>query len=155
MDRTFELNEETKEDGRSLNEDINQIKDDVAYLRDLFVRRLNDDKQKGALIKNLLDCSEYVFIEPFLHDLILLLDRLEKADDEFSISVRDELYDIVNRRGVTKIEIMPEFNPAYYRAVKVVENRMIDKPHVVDVIRNGYMFSGKVIRPAEVVVERP
>ena len=154
MDPRYESNDVETED-KALGDDICQIKEDVAYLRDLFVRRLNDDKQKGVLINALKECSEYAFIEPFLHDLILLLDRLEKADDEFSISVRDELYDIINRRGVSRIEITSEFDPAYYKAVKVVENPMADKPKVVGVIRNGYIFSGKVIRPAEVVVEKP
>lgn len=140
---------------QKMMEPLSQVREDVSYLRDLFVRRLNDDKQKNAIIQKLEEGATYAFIEPFLHDIILLLDRLEKSDDDFVASVREELYGIVNRRGVKKIEVTREFNPALYKAVKVSEDPAVDTLCVVGVIRNGYTFSGKVLRPAEVAVMKP
>lgn len=75
-------------------ESLRELREEVAALRDLFIRRLMEDKQKTELIKSLEDGARFAFIEPFLYELILLLDRLDRAEDEFSKSVRDELFDI-------------------------------------------------------------
>lgn len=145
----------TNGDNQKLIEELSSVREDISYLRDLFVRRLNDDKQKNAVIQKLTEGATYAFIEPFLYDIILLLDRLEKSDDDFVVSVREELYGILNRRGVERIKVAQEFNPSLYKAVKVNEDSTANSLYVSGVIRNGYVFSGKVIRPAEVAVVKP
>lgn len=142
-------------DNQKLLEELSAAREDISYLRDLFVRRLNDDKQKNAVIQKLAEGATYAFIEPFLYDIILLLDRLEKSNDDFVASVNEELYGILNRRGVEKIKVTREFNPALYKAVKVSEDPAADMLYVTGIIRNGYTFSGKVVRPAEVAVIKP
>ena len=136
-------------------EDIQQMKEDIAYLKDLFIRRLSDDKQKNAVIQRLSELVSFTFIEPFLHDIILLLDRLEKSNDDFVMSVAEELYDIIKRRGVEQIEVKSCFNPSLYKAVKVIDDPNASDIYVSGIVRNGYLFSGKVLRPAEVIVGRP
>ena len=155
-EKTLEVNNtvENDENERILSE-IFQLKEDVSYLRDLFVRRLNDDKQKNTMIQKLSDGATFAFVEPFLHDVILLLDRLEKSKDDFALSVYEELYGIINRRGVEKIEVKNEFNPVLYKAVRVNEDSEANVISVSGIIRNGYLFSGRVIRPAEVIVTKP
>lgn len=148
-------NDNTQDDIKAIFDDINQVKEDVSYLRDLFVRRLNEDKQKNSLIQKIEEGATYTFIEPFLHDIILLLDRLEKANDDFSVSVKEELYEIVNRRGVERIRVTQEFNPALYKAVKTRESAEADRMHVAGIIRHGYTLGDKVIRPAEVLIVKP
>ena len=143
------------DENKKLLEEIYQAREDISYLRDLFVRRLNDDKQKNAVIKKLTEGAEFAFIEPFLHDIILLLDRLEKSDDDYILSIKEELYDIVQRRGVKKIIVSSEFDSSLNKAVRVCESSETTVLRVISVIRNGYTFSGKVIRPAEVVLEKP
>jgi len=146
---------DAKGDNQRLLEELSAAREDISYLRDLFVRRLNDDKQKNAVIQKLAEGATYAFIEPFLYDIILLLDRLEKSNDDFVASVNEELYGILNRRGVEKIKVTREFNPALYKAVKVSEDSAADMLYVTGIIRNGYTFSGKVVRPAEVAVIKP
>ena len=136
-------------------ESLRELRDEVAALRDLFTRRLMEDKQKTELIKSLGDGAKYAFIEPFLYELILLLDRLDRAEDDFSKSVRDELFDILQRRGLERIEVKREFDPRLYKAVRVTESAEVSVLTVTGVVRRGYLFSGKVIRPAEVIVARP
>lgn len=144
---------ECKFDGAALAE----LKQQVAGLQDLFVRRLYDDKQKAALISSLEEKASYAYIEPFLSDIILVLDRLEKAspeNQEFALSVAEELYEILNRRGVERIKVTQKFDPAQNKAVRVEADDTADVPKVTRIVRNGYTFGGKVIRPAEVVVAR-
>ncbi|MBQ2695097.1 nucleotide exchange factor GrpE [Candidatus Saccharibacteria bacterium] len=134
---------------------IKELQEQISGLQDLFVRRLMDDKQKAGLIQTLQDGANFAFIEPFLSDIILLLDRLEKAEDDFSQSIKDELVDILERRGVKQIEVTDTFNPALNKAVKVIEAPDIDLIYVKRIIRNGYTFLGKVIRATEVEVAKP
>lgn len=121
----------------------------------MFARRLYEDRQKNEMMKTLNAGATYAFIEPFLNDLILLLDRMEKTNDEFSISVYDELYDILNRRGVSRIKVTTAFDPAINKAVRVYESTEVETLTNKQIVRNGYTLSGKVIRPAEVIVEKP
>lgn len=150
-----ELVEENSNSYQSLISGLAQVQEELEYLRDLFVRRLNDDKQKKEVIQKLTEGATYAFIEPFLYDIILLLDRLEKNDDDFVVSVREELFEIVNRRGVELIRTTGIFDPKIHKAIKVEVNPEIDATYVLDVVRNGYSFSGKVIRPSEVIVIKP
>lgn len=133
---------------------IENLQVEMADLRDLFVRRLFEDRQKAELIRDLGNKADYAFIEPFLYDLILLLDRIEKVDDEFVRSVRDELYDIVHRRGVERIRVTQQFDPNLNRVVKVIDGEPGTNTVVVGVVRNGYTFANRVVRPAEVLVAR-
>lgn len=134
---------------------LEALEEKILGLQDLFVRRLNEDKQKASLIKTLEDGASFAFIEPFISDIILLLDRLDKSDDDFVQSVKEELLGIIERRGVKKIEVTGKFDPAVNKAIKVIADPEVREMSITGIIRNGYIFSGKVIRPAEVIVARP
>ena len=67
-----------------VNEKLSEISDEIRTLQDLFSRRLMEDKQKKQLIQVLTDEAEYAFMKPFLYEIILLLDRLEQVEDDFS-----------------------------------------------------------------------
>ena len=134
---------------------LRALTQEVEGLKDLFVRRLMDDKQKSELIHTLSEEARFAFVEPFLAELILLLDRLERTEDETAASAGEELYSILNRRGIARIEVKNEFDPALYKAVRVKEDPSVSGLRVTHVIRNGYTMAGRVIRPAEVAVARP
>ena len=142
---------------RSDDTNFNAVMEEISSLKDLFSRRLMEDKQKNDLIEYLKERSEFAFVEPFLSDLILLLDRMEKTDDEFVKTLYEELLDILGRRGVKQIEVGKEFDPRYHNAVQVeeVNDDSITKMEIKRIVRNGYILSNKVIRYAEVVVVKP
>lgn len=146
--------EQDNETSKVLQE-LGEIKKELGFLKDLFVRRLNDDKQKSQMINTLDEGARFAFIEPFLTDFILVLDRLEKNDDDFAQSVYEEIYDILQRRGVERIKVTKEFNPALCKAIKRNENPDIASVVITGVVRNGYTLSGRVIRAAEVIVDIP
>ena len=134
---------------------LRELRDEIGALRDLFSRRLMNDKQKNELIQTVTDGANYAFIEPFLYDIILLLDRIERSEDETVRSIRDELLEILERRGVEVIKVASEFDPKLYKAVRATESEEITSLRVTHIVRQGYTLSGRVIRPAEVVVARP
>jgi molecular chaperone GrpE len=133
-------------------EEIEGLIKEVVDLKDLFLRRLLEDKQKTELIRILTETASYAVIEPFLSDIILLLDRLEKADGDFALSVYEELSDILRRRSVERIDVGHDFDPSLHRAVRAEPTANGDGVRVLRVVRNGYRCAGKVIRSAEVVV---
>jgi hypothetical protein len=92
---------------------------------------------------------------PFLSDLFLLLDRMADNDEEFVCSIHDELFDVLRRRGVEQIEIQRNFDPSVHKAVRAEYMDTVEKTEIIKVVRNGYVFAGKVIRPAEVIVVVP
>lgn len=49
-----------------VSEEHAEIKENIRYLQDLFVRRLNEDKQKTEMIKHLQGLSAFAVIEPFV-----------------------------------------------------------------------------------------
>ena len=118
--------EQDNETAKALQK-LGKIKEELGFLKDLFVRRLNDDKQKAQMINTLDEGARFAFIEPFLTDIILVLDRLEKNDDDFVQSVYEEIYDILHRRRVERIKVTEEFNPALCKAIKSNDNPDIDQ----------------------------
>lgn len=132
-----------------------EMKEELVGMKDLFVRRLYEDKQKAELIRILTEQIHFTVLEPFISDLILVLDRLESSEDEFSCSVHDEIYDILHRRGVEEIDTRKEFDPSVIKIVRVEEKNGVDKMEIEKVIRKGYRTVGKVLRSAEVAVLVP
>lgn len=138
-----------------LTEEVRGARSDLQGLSDVFVRRLLDDRQKADLIRSLEECASFAVIEPFISDLILLLDRVEKIEDDFSKSVAEELLDILARRNVKRIEVGRTFDSKLHKAISVLKKPTATRTEVIGVSRCGYVFGEKVIRPAEVVVQMP
>jgi molecular chaperone GrpE len=123
--------------------------------KDVAFRQLYDDLEQ---FRSLAGIAQY---KPILNDVVLLLDRVEKAivarpEDDFVTSVRDELSEILARRGVAAMAAPSErFDPNWHRAVgtrdvadEAAHNR------IAEVLRTGYEFEHQVLRAAEVVVYR-
>lgn len=134
---------------------LNEIRDEIYALKDLFTRRLMNDKQKNELIQALTDEAKHAYIEPFLYDIILLLDRIEYSDSETVRSIHEELTEILERRGVTVISESPDLNPKYCKVIRAEERDDITAPQVLRIIRKGYATQEKVIRPLEVIAAVP
>ncbi|WP_283171613.1 nucleotide exchange factor GrpE [Curtanaerobium respiraculi] len=100
--------------------------------------------------------ASFAVIEPFLMDIICLLDRVRDAgDDAFALSVGEELFDIVRRRGVERIRVGARFDSDFHEIVYEEEDESATRVRVARVFRDGYVFEGRVLRRAEVGVVRP
>lgn len=145
-------------------EKIAELTNEISQLRDLFVRRLYEDKNGKAAVEALVKQNELLNyklyernIESIVKELILVCDRIEagSSDSDFADSIKDEIIDIFARRNIFPIDANEAdgFEPEYHKAVKTVA---ADEkyPHgtIVSVLRKGYISNGRVLRPAEVVV---
>jgi molecular chaperone GrpE len=140
---------------------------DVATIKDLVEKRSGDEQQIAEALHRIADDFQHASRQewrPLYTDLILLLDRIEGTlpswtEDpagEFLTTVRDEVLEILARRGVMPLNrISDAFDSSRQRAVKAVPTDDPEGHHrVVEVVRPGYECDGYILRPEEVVVCR-
>jgi molecular chaperone GrpE len=91
-----------------------------------------------------------------------VLEAAKEADDAVARGVRmvhDELRDVLTKAGLADVPgVGSTFDPTWHDAVMQVEGEPADgassdgEPTVAQVLRNGYRFKGRVLRPASVAV---
>ena len=139
-----------------------KIYEEVSALKDLFLRRLMDDKIKASAIVQLKENNEALqrqldekAISSLVNEILLICDRIDSQEsiDELTESVEDELLEILARREFYRIPESEWFDPACHNAVGTVEEtEEYPEKSIVKTIRNGYYFRNRVFRPADVIV---
>lgn len=141
---------------------------DLAGLHRLFEERLHYDATKEESFRQLYEDLERFRAlasstqnKPVLVDIILLLDRVEKAleaqpEDGFIASIKDELSEILARRGVSAMSASgAKFDPQRHRAVGTRPTADESEHNTVaEVARTGYEWDGQILRATEVMVYR-
>jgi molecular chaperone GrpE len=71
-------------------------------------------------------------------------------------AVMDQMDAILARHNVSRINALPgdRFNPELHEAVGTVSTDEYPDRTIAEVARSGYMIGGRVLRPAEVIVNR-
>lgn len=106
--------------------------------------------------------------ESLMIDLLNVLDNCErgfKASNEIEGPAKDilhgiklsfdELFRILAKYGLSKIEAEDkQFDPYYHEAVAIEHNKKLQDNQITEVVRTGYIYKGKVIRPALVKVNK-
>jgi len=141
---------------------IVKISEEVSQLRDLFVRRLSEDKAKAQIYDALVEQNailnkqlEEKRLESLFKELLLICDRIETSEEQtdFLNSIYEEILEVFARREIFQIEVSRTFNPQYHKAVGTVPATE-EQPHgkVVNIRRSGYCIKDRILRPAEVIV---
>lgn len=143
----------------------------VQSLSEMFESRLRRDKTKDEAFDRLyaeLDAfrrAESVQqLKPFYLDLILLYDRIEQicsAQTDHAIAnllgtIRDELLEVLYRRDVAPIyHASITFDSSVQQAIGTEFVASPEDNNVVArVIRRGFQYGERVLRPEEVIVKR-
>lgn len=143
-------------------ETLNKTYEEVVALKDLFLRRLMDDKVKTAAMAQLKEQNELLqkrldekYLAAFVKEILLICDRIEsqEAIDSLTASVEEEILELLARREIYQMEQTVLFDPRYHNAVGTVPagGEYPDKS-IVKVVRNGYLLRDHVFRPADVIV---
>ncbi|HWB72240.1 MAG TPA: nucleotide exchange factor GrpE, partial [Egibacteraceae bacterium] len=88
------------------------------------------------------------------------LEAAEASDDDRLAKgvqmVHTEFLETLRQAGLQEVPGVGEvFNPAWHEAIAQVDaDEPLDEPVVVEVLRPGYRFKGRVLRPASVTVAR-
>ena len=103
-------------------------------------------------------------VERMIMDLIPVLDGFDRAleghDDpayeEYRkgiILIRKQFWDVLSRHGVHRVDAAGKiFDPHMHQAIERVESTEFPDGFIVDVFQDGYLFHGRVLRPAIVRV---
>lgn len=103
-------------------------------------------------------------LEQLLSNTLIVLDHLElalaapaetKETKNFARGVqltRDSLLKVLEQEGVVPIEDVDKFDPARHHAVATVERDDVPPGTIVDIVRRGYTWRDKALRPADVRV---
>ena len=146
-----------------MEEDIqNKTYEEVLALKDLFLRRLMDDKIKASAIIQLKENNEALqkqldekALTNLIKELLLVCDRVDAQSeiDDLTASIEEELIEILARREITRMPIGDFFDPAFHNAVGTIdETEEYPEKSIVKVVRNGYFFRNQVFRSADVIV---
>ncbi len=105
--------------------------------------------------------------EGLVKDLLPVLDNLDRALESAAESpaagtlaqgvemIRDELLKTLERHGLEPMEALGQpFDPELHEAMMQQENPEVEDNTVLAVAQKGYLFQGRLLRPAMVVVSK-
>ena len=147
--------EKTLEEERKRNEEY------LTSLRYLQADFENYRKRVDREIRELEEFSNLGLVRkliPVLDDLDLAVASAAKAEDKGLLEgvkmVQKNLGSALESEGLQKIKAVGEpFNPSTHEAVDKVQGKDNSEDRVIEEMRKGYMFKGKVLRPSAVKVE--
>jgi len=140
---------------------------EVAQLNDKYLRLYSEfDNYRKRSIKERIDLGKsaasdlVIDMLPVLDDFERALNSMETGEDKENAIidginlVYQKLKNILAQQGLELMKVMgEEFNTDFHEALTTVPAPKPElKGKVVDVIQNGYLLNGKVIRYAKVVV---
>ncbi|MCC6457017.1 MAG: nucleotide exchange factor GrpE [Caldilineaceae bacterium] len=66
--------------------------------------------------------------------------------------IRKKLLDLLGDQGLTLIDTSGEFDPNLHEAISSEPSDSVSSGHIIEVMRAGYLYKGRVLRPALVRV---
>ncbi len=136
---------------------------ELEALKDRYARLLADfDNYRKRQIREREDFIKRAN-EELLGDLLPVVDHLELAlaktpdpSDPFVVGVRlvyDQMIALLNRYGLTPIDAKGQpFNPEFHEALSQMTSPTVPVHVVMDQFRRGWLLSGRLLRPAQVIV---
>jgi molecular chaperone GrpE len=147
--------------------EIQRLKAEVEQYRDLYLRKLADFDNFRKRLERDREEMRRTAGEGFLRDLVPVLDNFERAlmtaEDADPAAFRlgvtmisRQLWDALHRQGTERLDPQGQpFEPLYHEAVQRVEGSDREPGTVVSVLAKGYLFGGRLVRPALVAVAVP
>lgn len=130
---------------------------------DELKEEIEKNKEKIFSLKEELSNKEYIQ-EEFVKRVVVILDQVDNlyrfgihSEDQFLMNNLNSLMRIVKRElkevGFEEIPAIGEsFNLELHECVETIGDEGRDKYEIVDVLKKGYKFNGKVVRQSEVIV---
>jgi len=120
-------------------------------------KRLDRERKEYVNYANQELLAEFIPVLDNFHRALRSIPRTEASKpllDGVEMIYR-QLEDVLKKQGLEEVEAEGEpFNPHLHEAVQVEETDRCPEDTVLEVIRKGYLFRGRLLRPAEVKVSR-
>jgi molecular chaperone GrpE len=149
-----------------ITEQLEKLRAEKQELMDTLVRRQADFENYRKRVEKERQQEHHRGTEGLIESLLPVLDAFERAlaveDDPgytefrkgFELIYR-QLWEALAKRGLERIEsVGKEFNPHFHHAIERVETTEHADGIVVGELQPGYVFHGRVLRPAMVRVAR-
>jgi molecular chaperone GrpE len=144
--------------------EIDRLKGEKEELLQTMIRRQADFENYRKRIERDRQEEGRRGVERLIIDLIPVLDAFDRglqahddpAYDEYRKGItliRKQLWDAIAKHGVQRIEAAGKmFDPHLHQAIERLESQDFPDGFIVAVFQDGYMFHGRVLRPAIVRV---
>ena len=151
-------------DESALAAEIAKLREEKEGLHQTLVRRQADFENYRKRIERDRHEEGRRGVERLVLDLIPVLDGFDRAlqahdaiaDEEYRkgmMLIRKQLWDAIARHGVERIDAAGKiFDPHFHQAIERAESKDHPDGYILNVFQDGYMFHGRVLRPAIVRV---
>lgn len=150
-----------------LKEEMEKVKAERDQYKELYLRTLADfDNYRKRIQADWQKAVEFA-AERLVYELLPVLDNFQRALEaadrtqdirSFAQGVRmiyTQMLQTLQREGLEPIDPQDElFDPKYHEAVDTAESDTVEPNRVIQVLERGYLFKGKLLRPAKVIVSR-
>lgn len=147
---------------------LEKLKEEVAAAKDQTMRAHAEMQNIRRRAEQDVEKAHKFALDRFAGDIVSVADNLERAlttidsSDEKQKVIAEgieltlkSLIDTLAKHGVQQLNPLGEpFNPQQQEAIAMVPNPAMEPNSVMDVMQKGYALSGRVIRPARVVVTK-
>lgn len=155
------------EDEAGLEAELAAAQDEVAQLKDQALRAAAELQNVRRRAEQDVEKAHKFGLEKFANEMLPIVDNLERAiescgDEEATKAIREgvEMTLSMFLSGLAKFDIEqidPQgeaFDPALHQAMSMVEAPDAEPNTVVAVMQKGYSLSGRLMRPAMVMVAK-
>jgi molecular chaperone GrpE len=157
--------EEADFDSSGVGPEVDQLRAEVADLRDRSARTLADfDNFRKRAEKERDEDRRFATSEVF-RQLLPVIDNLERAlsaegsEEDLKVGVNlilRQIKDVLTSSGVERVPALGElFDPQFHEAVSRHEDPSVKEPTVSLEMQSGYTLHGRLLRPSIVKVAMP
>ena len=148
---------------------LETLQDELAQAKDAALRAAAEAQNARRRAEQDVEKARKFALERFAGELLVVVDNLERAT-EATASAEDDavksiaegvdltlksLLDVLGKHQVEVVDPVGEpFDPNLHQAMTMVPNPDMEPNTVMDVMQKGYTLSGRLLRPAMVVVSK-
>ncbi|HOC42463.1 MAG TPA: nucleotide exchange factor GrpE [Thermoanaerobaculales bacterium] len=145
-------------------DEVQRLKAEIEQLREVYLRKLAEFDNYRKRVDRERQEMRRTAAEGLVGELLPLLDNFERAVQhaeesepasfrEGVVMIARQFADVLHRSGLEEIDPTGKrFDPELHEAVQRVEGSEYASGSVVAVFSKGYLFGGRLIRPAMVAV---
>lgn len=134
---------------------INELQERLIRLQADFENHIKRSEKRNAETADLARADLVLDLLPILDQLELALNhKKQKESEEFMEGIEmiyKNLIATLKNVGLEEMMNYDRFDPYFHEAIKIEEG---EDGKIVDVLQKGYLFKGKVLRHAKVIVGR-
>ncbi len=150
--------------GDELRDEIDRLRQELDHMRDVYLRKLAEFDNYRKRTEREREELHRLAGENVVRELVPVLDNFERAlqhrEDTDPASFRQgvemiarQLWDVLERQGMERLDPLgQQFQPEYHEAVQRIEDPAQAPGTVAEVLAKGYLFGGRLVRPAMVGV---